>query len=62
MPGLASGLPDYESACGRVGALMQATAHKFSTVAKLEDVSLEDIVGKMRRVDGTCSLVVGATV
>ncbi|EER01963.1 hypothetical protein Pmar_PMAR007656 [Perkinsus marinus ATCC 50983] len=44
VPGLASGLPDYESACGRVGALMQATAHKFSTVAKLEDVSLEDIV------------------
>ncbi|EER18787.1 hypothetical protein Pmar_PMAR006407 [Perkinsus marinus ATCC 50983] len=41
---LASTFPDYEGAGRRVGALMQATAMKFSTVAKLEEISLEKIV------------------
>lgn len=47
---LASTFPDYEGAGRRVGALMQATAMKFSTVAKLEEISLEKIVGIAGRV------------
>ncbi|KAF4666337.1 hypothetical protein FOZ61_009916 [Perkinsus olseni] len=44
LPSSSSGLLDYEAASQRVDALMQAAALKLSTVAKLEEVSLEKIV------------------
>ncbi|KAF4754577.1 hypothetical protein FOZ62_000749 [Perkinsus olseni] len=43
-PSPAIGLLEYEAASYRVDALMQAAALKLSTVAKLEEVSLEKIV------------------
>ncbi|KAF4758363.1 hypothetical protein FOZ63_001669, partial [Perkinsus olseni] len=44
LPSSSSGLLDYEAASQRVDALMQGAALKLSTVAKLEEVSLEKIV------------------
>ncbi|KAF4650360.1 hypothetical protein FOZ61_000391 [Perkinsus olseni] len=43
-PSPSIGLLEYEAASYRVDALMQAAALKLSTVAKLEEVSLEKIV------------------